>query len=500
MAPGGDDIAGQWHIIIDLLWAMLIALLCGLPIEVFCTMLTTMKVNHASNGNVNRDSMKPVSATLSTMTNESDCGVPDGICSACGEPATNRCAGCLDAPSLADGNILINGAWYCHKKCQEQHWKSHQQTCLKLRQRRLLARSADFIKKVFLIFKRSTWDLDVTSVTRESNKILMLEGTRHVQMCTHFVQPFPKALEVGDEVVNAMLTFMKCSEGTVRLSPLFQGILEGTLACFRVSQCPLTNIFQGSLAEIEFLACQVHNPPLHSVVVGLDGRNRDNLLGHVVWKVTTKAGEVWAVDPTASQYGWHESLLPWSKWLLERGRDVEPSSLMVSIDEVRKAFMEAPGFDLFVLYKFCEVDDAASLLLDKLLPCAVRAESEKRVIETSLALRNMFREGSQDEHREQVQKIYDRLADALPFCLQHWLEKKGATRREEIRTEWLKAKGFDPSQSGWTEAEIEVDMLANKGVTPEDMTRALELRQHKAFPSPKQFSESSALFMEVFPI
>ncbi len=67
--------------------------------------------------------------------------------------------------------------------------------------------------------------------------------------------------------------------------------------------------------------------------------NNMDYISHEIIKVTLRSGEVFAVDITGAQYGYHEPVTPWTKYEQERifcaisAVDPYPSSKLLQIDD-----------------------------------------------------------------------------------------------------------------------------------------------------------------------
>ncbi|KAK5652639.1 hypothetical protein OQA88_10232 [Cercophora sp. LCS_1] len=69
-----------------------------------------------------------------------------GRCSSCSKEATNKCSGCLDAPSY--GGEVPQQTAYCSAACQKTHWSAHKAQCKILQTRRCIHRAALFLEAV----------------------------------------------------------------------------------------------------------------------------------------------------------------------------------------------------------------------------------------------------------------------------------------------------------------------------------------------------------------
>ncbi|KAK1749818.1 SET domain-containing protein 5 [Echria macrotheca] len=69
-----------------------------------------------------------------------------GRCSSCSKEATNRCAGCVDAPAY--GKSTPRTTFYCSGQCQKAHWSAHKVECKALQTRKSLHRVAAVLAPV----------------------------------------------------------------------------------------------------------------------------------------------------------------------------------------------------------------------------------------------------------------------------------------------------------------------------------------------------------------
>lgn len=247
----------------------------------------------------------------------------DGICSACGLAATTRCNGCLEAPRLADCNRTINGAWYCSKTCQKERWPKHKKPCKELQQRIQVSHAGGFLKNLWLILRRFAWDLDFKSIRQNGKHVKMFAGNAAEIMRKRFLRPFPESLTSK----SSLMLYSSIGHAQTPLFgyafPFKAFFMECSWRGFRPNLG--TGFGSGRYTKLELIGSSARNQMLRPVVVDdKDSVHSNNSGAHLVWKVTMTSGEKWAIDPTGSQYGWHESTMSWSSWCKERSTGAEP--------------------------------------------------------------------------------------------------------------------------------------------------------------------------------
>ena len=150
-------------------------------------------------------------------------------CSACEQKALFGCNSCQGAPTLEQVSKRADGAWYCSRDCQSAHAPTHKELCQKLQQRIEVCRVGEFLQQVWLIFRRSAFDLDITSVWKHKSRVVMVQGDNAKKMASRWVAPFPKDLTNETALVDAIATYRSCSEATLWLQPLLISLVSGKL-------------------------------------------------------------------------------------------------------------------------------------------------------------------------------------------------------------------------------------------------------------------------------
>lgn len=149
------------------------------------------------------------------------------VCSSCGSLATTRCGGCQNAPSTTSAECLINGAWYCGKACQTNHWRKHKQVCKRLQQRIQIHHAAQLVKEIWLVFRRWTWHEDVRTVKRYGSDIKLHIGNMEKHFRKRHLYPFKCTPGLGLDIVDACLIYNMCQDALVWLRPIMEALLQG---------------------------------------------------------------------------------------------------------------------------------------------------------------------------------------------------------------------------------------------------------------------------------
>jgi hypothetical protein len=86
----------------------------------------------------------------------------------------------------------------------------------------------------------------------------------------------------------------------------------------------LTFCFTDLCSKIEDVHVSVIGPKLRIIPIHLDGSQPQQGTSHIVYRVTLKNGELWAVDTTGAQFGYADPLCPWDEFEQQRSaKDIE---------------------------------------------------------------------------------------------------------------------------------------------------------------------------------
>ncbi|KAJ7498240.1 hypothetical protein B0H11DRAFT_1999147 [Mycena galericulata] len=219
----------------------------------------------------------------------------DSECANCGIPASLRCTGCIDAPEYYEGDVI--DITYCSRECQRSHWRIHKARCTHLRQRRRLLRAARILKAVLLTYRETFFDIPLSKIELR-NSVLYLH--RHPSQDVS-PRPFPKNLTANVAHKEAALTHNQCTLALALLGPLTRKLLAGIAL------------------SIENLDLQIGKPLVPTRLVELVPGADLGGAPHTVLKVGIQRNETWIVDTAGCQYGFQDVLVPFHRYLADKG-------------------------------------------------------------------------------------------------------------------------------------------------------------------------------------
>ncbi|KAF8853449.1 hypothetical protein BDZ45DRAFT_761761 [Acephala macrosclerotiorum] len=189
-------------------------------------------------------------------------------------------------------------AHYCGLECQQEHWTSHELTCIKLKDRTLLYRVIDTAQKLFFIHREMTWhEFDVDSVQKIEGH-LVLRGTyfQDHRFSKDYKQ-FPSNV-VPQEHRRAVLSFNQCRYALLWVVEFIEDMLKDIVS---VTQTVLY---------------KTKNDKLRTRIYGINERlifNSEGIKHHIL-RVLLRSGEEFAVDITGAQYGYDDAVTPWEEY------------------------------------------------------------------------------------------------------------------------------------------------------------------------------------------
>ncbi|KAJ7167968.1 hypothetical protein C8R46DRAFT_996159 [Mycena filopes] len=216
-------------------------------------------------------------------------------CANCGNPASSRCSGCLDAPEYKSGDAP--GVVYCSPKCQTSHWPTHKTQCHNLRARRRLLRVATILRASLLVQREAEFDMPLVKIELK-NGVLHLYRDPSPDVSP---RPFDNRLTGNVAHKEAALTHNQCTMAFALLGPLTRKLLAGIAS------------------PIETLDLQIGKPVLPTKLVE---RNPEDDWGggpHTVQQVGLGGGtERWIIDTAGCQYGFREVLVTFERYVTEK--------------------------------------------------------------------------------------------------------------------------------------------------------------------------------------
>ncbi|KAI1259320.1 hypothetical protein F5Y18DRAFT_313088 [Xylariaceae sp. FL1019] len=213
-------------------------------------------------------------------------------CEACGKQgATYRCPSC----TIQDDQHVIKKTTYCNKTCLEQHRESHKALC---NARNILHRTICLLDKMFFAVISATYSHPLAHVFEKNGILYPLHDVweQHGMTGRCIFWPFPKHLTPSDDIHRALLFWSEAEDINLSFAPMAKGLLKQSCKSIKQVSMSLKNIKR----------------PICYIAQGLAISNV--LLTHTVLQVTLPGNEKYAIDMTAPQFGWKETVAPWSTW------------------------------------------------------------------------------------------------------------------------------------------------------------------------------------------
>ncbi|KAI0515280.1 hypothetical protein F5B22DRAFT_196141 [Xylaria bambusicola] len=230
-------------------------------------------------------------------------------CAACGRPDANmRCSDC----SLSDDGHILEKTAYCNKMCLENDYKAHKKTC---DCRRMVLRAASLMDNMFRAMQEATYIYALGKVYKKDGMVYLLDNNWDRVGITgrRLFVPFPKGVADNKEMRLALLYWAQSEEVTLSLFFLIK------------------TIFKPVCKNVELVHVQPRNviTPICQMTAGR--ALNVCLYRHTVLKLTLMSDEQYVLDLSAAQFGWRETLAPWTAWteLRAAGMD-EPKALKPS--------------------------------------------------------------------------------------------------------------------------------------------------------------------------
>lgn len=131
-------------------------------------------------------------------------------CGGCGQPSTNKCAGC-------------KLQHYCGQDCQKKHWAKHKLECKDLYIEHALKRVAHILHEAHLKFRENTWDRVIDKVVTTPDEIRVYLGMETDELPIKFQH----GLMDDEESKMAVLTNEVHGYSTAVLHDLLESLLKG---------------------------------------------------------------------------------------------------------------------------------------------------------------------------------------------------------------------------------------------------------------------------------
>ncbi|KAK5624619.1 hypothetical protein RRF57_000335 [Xylaria bambusicola] len=264
-------------------------------------------------------------------------------CAACGNPGANmRCSDC----SLSDEEHILEKTAYCNKTCLQSHYSAHKKTC---DCRRMVLRAASLMDNMFRAMQEATYIYALGKVYKKDGMVYLLDNSWDRVGITgrRLFVPFPKGvadtkeMRLAREFAQPSAPFFALTEVVGDLIYLILSE-EVTLSLFFL----IKTVFKPVCKNVELVHVQPRNviTPICQMTAGR--ALNVCLYRHTVLKLTLMSGEQYVLDLSGAQFGWKETLAPWTAWteLRAAGMDdpkaLKPSGSKIS-PTVQQSVLEA---------------------------------------------------------------------------------------------------------------------------------------------------------------
>ncbi|KAK3898104.1 hypothetical protein C8A05DRAFT_19260 [Staphylotrichum tortipilum] len=224
-------------------------------------------------------------------------------CARCGtEPTKNwRCSGCLDAPEYRPGDAA--GVVYCGDDCQKGHWPAHKARCRSLGQRRKLLRAASLLKAALLTYREVMFDPELAKIEFQ-NGVLCLYQNLAPRSAYGL---FPSHLTANVEHREAALANNQCTTAMALLAE--------------------------AASTIQVIDLYIGKPLLRTRLIPNPNPVESTRVPHTVVKVRRQnSDETWIIDTADCQYGFRDVLVPYEKYLADRGCQLAGTTIPAPYD------------------------------------------------------------------------------------------------------------------------------------------------------------------------
>lgn len=147
-------------------------------------------------------------------------------CQSCGGAATLICSGCKDAPTPDGCYGMVANTHYCNHLCQQKHWTTHKDLCLRLRRRKILFRAGQLAQEAFYVFRENVFDKHLKRIESNGEDLILHE---HLYITDDIVFPFPDNMISDARDKEAILSYLACNDATGYIHKLIGKLLYGEI-------------------------------------------------------------------------------------------------------------------------------------------------------------------------------------------------------------------------------------------------------------------------------
>ncbi len=209
--------------------------------------------------------------------------------------------------------------FYCNSACQTADWTHHKQACKLLFARKLLYRVGDIVQRIFYVYREHTFNINITEVDKNEDTMYLYEG----KYGREILSPFPYHLFQSEEDKHAALTYCNCAVAVAFMLKIIEGFLKGKphhYGCQLSSLYPPT-VHIGLYTKIEEVNMKLQQKPRRIYLFDEHGNPDTTEYGHTLLRVTLKSGESYAFDLTGAQFGYYDTITPWSLYEQSRAKE-----------------------------------------------------------------------------------------------------------------------------------------------------------------------------------
>ncbi|KAI0428807.1 hypothetical protein F5Y09DRAFT_357404 [Xylaria sp. FL1042] len=213
-------------------------------------------------------------------------------CASCGNNGANmRCPDC----AFSDDYHILEKTAYCNKKCLDNHRKAHKWVC---ENRKMAYRAASLLDYIFMAVEEATYVYPLSKVYKKNGLVYLIDDNwdRASMTGRRVFIPFPKHLAETEDMRRALLLWGQAEEITLSMFALIK------------------YLFKPFCKNMELVYIQPRN--VITPVCQISGGRSLNicLYRHTVLRLTLMSDEQYAIDLTAAQFGWKETMAPWAEW------------------------------------------------------------------------------------------------------------------------------------------------------------------------------------------
>ncbi|KAF2968756.1 hypothetical protein GQX73_g4837 [Xylaria multiplex] len=243
-------------------------------------------------------------------------------CAACGKTNANmRCPDC----SFQDDRHIVEKTSYCNKQCLQDHYKTHKPIC---EGRLMVYHATSLLGHIFLGMQEATYVYPLGEVYKKNGITYLVDDS------------WDRAGMIGRRIFTSFPKHMVDSEDLYR--SYTEVLLWGQSEELGLSMFDLIKyLFKPMCKSMEQAFVYPRNV-IAPVCYLSDGKALSICLyRHTVLKVTLKSNEQYVIDLTGAQFGWKETLAPWTTWSDLRSAATECQPFKRTSSSLRAAFLNS---------------------------------------------------------------------------------------------------------------------------------------------------------------